>query len=108
MTRWIAALDWVGLDCGSLELSGDVLFEAADPLLLRRAFVCPSFGGGASACVPAQPTEHDAVEDGLGLAAAVPLEPVTDCFPDEAGMGATPQSLAKAASEPIRSWFARR
>ena len=42
-----------------VDLTGDVLFQAADDFFLRQAFRCAAFGVGAGSRVIAQAGEHD-------------------------------------------------
>jgi hypothetical protein len=46
---------------GSVDLAGDVAFEAADDFFLCEAFGGAAFDVGAGALVPAQSADHDAV-----------------------------------------------
>ncbi|WP_218127586.1 hypothetical protein, partial [Belnapia rosea] len=47
--------------------------------------------------------DHHAVEGGVGLAMPAAVQPVSAGLPLKAGTGQAPQSLAKAASERVRS-----
>ncbi len=47
--------------------------------------------------------DHYAIERGVRLPVTAAIESVPGSHPEDAGIGATPQSLANAASERIRS-----
>ena len=55
----------VGLDGGE-DWAGDVVLEAANGVFLRLARGGAPCGVGAGGGVPAEPTQHDAVEGGVG------------------------------------------
>ena len=86
-----------------VDLAGEEALQAADDVLLREAF-----GGAAGDVVDGRLVEahaHDGgpVERGVGLAVAAAVEAMPVVMPEDAGIGQAPQSLAKAASERIRS-----
>ena len=61
--------------------------------------------GRLQVVVPARAAEHDEVEGFAGLAVTAAVEAMPAGLPDEAGIGAAPRSMAKAASLVSRSWF---
>ncbi len=65
---------------------------------LERPSVVRLAGVGAGARAVAQSADGDHVEGAVGLAVAAEVEPVAVVRPEEAGIGAAPQSVAKAAS----------
>jgi hypothetical protein len=88
---------------GGLEVVGcDELVELAGDFFVGQALLGASLCVGAG--IVAQSAEYDAVEGGVGLPVAAAVEPGAGGLPEEAGSGATPQRIAKAASEPIRGF----
>jgi len=94
---------WAELAKACEDFASDISFEAADNLSLAH-----SFPGAASHVflgpgIITKPDHHDAIKSGIGLAVAAAVEPMPLVLPDEAGIGFTPQSAAKADSEWRRS-----
>lgn len=59
----------------SVDLAGDVAFEAADDLAFRHALLRPSLDVGAGACITADACHDDPVEGSVGLAVATAVQP---------------------------------
>jgi len=65
-------------------LPGDEPLEAAQDVLVAQPFRLASFGVGLGLLMPAQPHHRDAMQSGIGLTIASPVEPV---MPSVAGAG---------------------
>lgn len=64
-------------------LPGDEPFKAAQDVLVAEPFCIAAFGVGPGLLMPAQPHHSDAMQGGVGLAIATPIQPV---MPTVAGM----------------------
>src|SRR6266516_2637235 len=102
---WFAGLCERGVD-----LAGDVAFEAAHDLTFALALAGAAVDVGRGGLLVAHADEDDAVECGVGLAVAAPVEPVAVCLARggvdrggaaehrEGGLGAEPFGLSPAAT----------
>ena len=87
----------------SVELAGDVALEAATDLPVGPALGSSAFDVGTGGGVVSHALDHDDVERSVELTVAARLSRWRVVWPEEAGMGATPARLAKAASLRQRS-----
>ena len=83
-------------------MAGEVALEEPDGVSAGFAFGDASFDVVAGGGVVQSPVEDDGVQCSVELAVAAAAEPVRVVWPEEAGIGATPASRAKAASERTR------
>jgi hypothetical protein len=88
---------WVALE-ESVELAGDIADHTASDLAVGLALGPSPLGIGAGRRVIAQPGQDDQVQGLVELAVPGAIEPHPDGLALEAGMGAAPASMAKAAS----------
>ena len=92
---WVKA--WVGLQ-ESVELAGEVADQAASDFGVGLALGPAPLGRGAGGRVIAQPGHHDQVQGLVEVAVPERCSRTRTVWPLEAGMGAAPASMAKAAS----------
>ena len=57
-------------------LPGDEPLEASQDVLVAQPFRLATFGVGLGLLMPAQPHHRDAMQGGIGLAIAAPVQPV--------------------------------
>jgi hypothetical protein len=88
---------WLGLQ-ESVELAGDVADQAAFDLAVGLALGAASLRVGAGGWVISQPGQDDDVERLVELTVPARLRRTRTVWPLEAGIGAAPPSMAKAAS----------
>ena len=81
-------------------MAGDIAFQATNDLCFAQSLLGSAKHICLGSLVVAQPDHDDAVEGCICLTVSTAVQPVP---PEEAGIGFTPHSAAKAASEWRRS-----
>ena len=88
---------------GRVDFAGEVALQAAQDVFGGQLFSGAAVAVGAGLEQVASRVQATMLQGAVGLPIAAARQLMASVLPLDAGMGATPQSAAKAASEPIRS-----